>query len=92
MLYADDIVLCGTKSEVVEKKLEERRRAMEDRGLKINLPSSIIELAMWLARMYVSHVLDRKLLERLMSPSPKSQVMFAPAVHVLILYFDVKGR
>ena len=25
--------------------------------------------------MYVSHVLDRKLLERLMSPSPKSQVM-----------------
>ena len=34
----------------------------------------IIELA-----MYVSHVLDRKLLERLMSPSPKSQVMFASA-------------
>ena len=29
--------------------------------------------------VYVSHVLDRKLLERLMSPSPKSQVMFAPA-------------
>ena len=29
--------------------------------------------------MYVSHVLDRKLLQRLMSPSPKSQVMFAPA-------------
>ncbi len=29
--------------------------------------------------MYVLHVLDRKLLERLMSPSPKSQVMFAPA-------------
>ena len=27
--------------------------------------------------MYVSHVLDRKLLERLMSPSPKWQVMFA---------------
>ena len=31
----------------------------------------IIELAMYVC-MYVSHVLDRKLLERLMSPSPKS--------------------
>ena len=28
-------------------------------------------------RMYVSHVLDRKVLERLMSSSQKSQVMFA---------------
>ena len=27
----------------------------------------------------IAHVLDRKLLERLMSPSPKSQVMFASA-------------
>ena len=36
MLYADDIVLCGTRSEVVENKLEEWKRAMEDRGLKIN--------------------------------------------------------
>ena len=26
--YADDIVLCGTRSEVVEKKPEECRRAM----------------------------------------------------------------
>ena len=30
MLYADDIVLRGTRSGVVEKKLEEWRRAMED--------------------------------------------------------------
>ena len=29
--YADDIVLCGTRSAVVEKKLEEWRRAMEGR-------------------------------------------------------------
>ena len=36
MLYTDDIVLCGTRSEVVENKLEEWRRVMEDRGLKIN--------------------------------------------------------
>ena len=35
---------------------------------------TIIELA-----MYVSHVLDRKLLERLMSLSPKAQVMFESA-------------
>ena len=36
MLYADYIVMCGTRRHVVEKKLEESRRAMEDRGLKIN--------------------------------------------------------
>ena len=27
MLHADDIVLCGTRSDVVEKKLEEWRRS-----------------------------------------------------------------
>ena len=32
MLYADDIVLCGTRSEVVENKLEEWRRAMRQRA------------------------------------------------------------
>ena len=29
-------VLCGTRRKKVEKKLEEWRKAMEDRGLKIN--------------------------------------------------------
>ena len=49
-------------------------------GNPASLP--IIELAMYVCMyvcMYVSHVLARKLLERLMSPSPKSQVMFASA-------------
>ena len=41
MLYADDSVVCGTRSEVVEKKLEEWRRAMEDRGLKINRKKTV---------------------------------------------------
>ena len=35
ILYDDDIVLCSTKREEVENKLEEWRRAMEDRGLEI---------------------------------------------------------
>ena len=35
-LYPDDILLGGTRSEVVEKKLEEWRQVMEDRGLNIN--------------------------------------------------------
>ena len=41
MLYADGIVLCGTRSEVVENKLEQCRRAMEDRGLKINRKKTV---------------------------------------------------
>ena len=41
MLYADDIVLCGTRSEVVENKLEEGRMAREDRGLKINRKKTV---------------------------------------------------
>ena len=41
MLYVDDIVLRGTRSEVVENKLEEWRRAMEDRGLNINRKKTV---------------------------------------------------
>ena len=36
MLYADDIVLCGTRRVEVENKLDKQRRVMEDRGMKIN--------------------------------------------------------
>ena len=41
--------------------------------------------------MYVSHVFDRKLLERLMSPSPKAEVMFASAFSSIGDFFRIFG-
>ena len=34
MLFADDIVLCSTRRDPVERKLEELKTAMDERGLK----------------------------------------------------------
>ena len=36
MRFADDIVLCSTRRDHIDRKLEEWRRAVEERGLKIS--------------------------------------------------------
>ncbi|XP_068227988.1 uncharacterized protein [Palaemon carinicauda] len=36
MLFADDVILCRTRREVIEEILEEWRRERENRGLKIS--------------------------------------------------------
>ena len=41
VLSYSTIVLCGTRSEVVENILDEWRRAMEDRGRKINIHKTV---------------------------------------------------
>ena len=35
MLFADDIMICSTDREIVEEKLEQWRKALGDRGLRI---------------------------------------------------------
>ncbi|KAI5726127.1 hypothetical protein M8J77_024147 [Diaphorina citri] len=41
MMFADDVVLCGPKKEDVERKLEYWRKALEDRGLKVNKAKTV---------------------------------------------------
>jgi hypothetical protein len=36
MMFAENIALCGNTREQVEKKTEDWRRVMEERGLKVN--------------------------------------------------------
>ena len=47
MLYDDDIVLCSTRREEVENKLEEWRRAMEYRGLEISRKKPVYLEVQW---------------------------------------------
>ena len=47
MLYVDVIVWCGTRREEAKKKLEEWRRAMEDRGMKINIERKCLPEVQW---------------------------------------------
>ena len=64
IMYVRTLSIRNTLS-FFRKRLPIHRSKPIHRSIYHNLP--IIELAMWLARMYVSHVLDRELLERLIT-------------------------
>ena len=36
MMFADDVVLCGKKRQVIEDQLEGWRRSLDDYGMKVN--------------------------------------------------------
>ncbi|XP_068219217.1 uncharacterized protein [Palaemon carinicauda] len=48
MFFADDVMLCSTRREVVEEKQEEWRREMENRGLTISKKKiRVFEIEKW---------------------------------------------
>ena len=48
---------------------------------------AVVPLRLW----YFLGVFDRKLLQRLMSPSPKSQVCSSPHSHESVIFFEFLG-
>ena len=74
-MYVDDIVLFAPSAKGLQKTINVCYAYGCD-NILLNLRSPRDSVGSFAP---VVHVLDRKLLERLMSPSPKSQVMFASA-------------
>ena len=37
MMFADDVVLCARDKDVLELELEQRRQALEKRGMKVSM-------------------------------------------------------